>query len=52
MAWEPSYPEHACEWCGGAPTLLGQLGSRLWVRCRDCGWDWTCNGTDNETEDD
>lgn len=31
-----------CELCGGLNMLLGQLGTRLHLRCRDCGMDSSC----------
>jgi hypothetical protein len=32
--------EHTCPWCGGEEFVeLGQLGSRLHLRCRGCGAD-------------
>jgi hypothetical protein len=29
----------ACAACGGDTTILGELGRRLWLRCRYCGLD-------------
>lgn len=33
-----------CDQCGGEPVLLGMLGDRLHLRCRQCGWQWSYIG--------
>ena len=31
-----------CPHCGDSlPTLLGRLGSLVWLRCRSCGFDYS-----------
>lgn len=32
-----------CPVCGGPGVPLGEFGSLLWVRCRDCGLDHSIN---------
>ena len=29
-----------CPQDGGDPAFLGTLGSHVWLRCRNCGWEW------------
>lgn len=31
---------HTCPHCAGSPTLLGELGTLAWLRCRQCGTEW------------
>ncbi len=35
-----------CPTCGGLLTLLGRLGSLLWLRCRQCGMDCSISAED------
>ena len=39
-----------CPVCGGDPVPLGQLGSLVWCRCRQCGMDF--NFTPDEVDDE
>ncbi len=41
-----------CPACGGHPTLLGQLASLIWLRCRQCGIDWNVKAEDIEDIED
>ena len=35
-------PEQStCPQCGGPGSELGSLGKTTWLRCRDCGWEFT-----------
>lgn len=34
-----------CPQCGGPGTLLGQLGRQTHYRCRNCGWDYSEDGS-------
>jgi hypothetical protein len=36
-----------CPACNGDGVALGELGSNIWYRCRDCGIDF-CSGGANE----
>ena len=29
--------EHTCQVCNGPLEVMGDLGEKLWCRCRDCG---------------
>lgn len=40
-----------CPMCNGTPTLLGTLGQTTWLRCRDCGWQWSADPAYSEDED-
>jgi transcription elongation factor Elf1 len=31
----------SCPMCGGQPALLGTLGNLTWLRCINCGWEFT-----------
>lgn len=44
----------ACPGCDTieTPTLLGELGSRVHVRCRDCGWTWSMSAAALEDQAD
>jgi hypothetical protein len=41
MEDEGYLPVDPCPACEGEPTLLGQLGRRTHLRCRDCGMDYS-----------
>ena len=42
-----------CEYCGGQMwVLLGQLGNRVHLRCRDCGMDISCDAGELNDDDD
>jgi len=30
-----------CPICDGPPVVLGQLGNLLWMRCRNCGMEYS-----------
>lgn len=30
-----------CPMCDGESIPLGSLGSRMYLRCRQCGWGWS-----------
>ena len=30
-----------CPKCGGQGSFLGTLGSLTWLRCINCGWEWS-----------
>ncbi len=30
-----------CPICTGPARLLGELGAMTWLRCRDCGIEWS-----------
>ncbi len=32
---------HTCPLCEGPPMLIGVLGRKTMMRCRDCGIDWS-----------
>jgi tRNA(Ile2) C34 agmatinyltransferase TiaS len=36
-----------CHLCGGPLNLLGQLGRLIWLRCRNCGMEFS---TESEEE--
>lgn len=40
-----------CPMCNGTPTLLGTLGQTTWLRCRDCGWQWSADNALSEDDD-
>lgn len=33
----------SCSICGGQLAMLGKLGAKLWLRCMDCGMEWSRN---------
>lgn len=39
-----------CSQCGDSTdvTYMGTLGSLLWFRCRDCGWEWSVTVSEEE----
>ena len=37
-----------CKMCGGEAVRMGQLGDRVWYRCRDCGWEQSQHKTEEE----
>jgi hypothetical protein len=37
-----------CELCGGPLMLLGQLGGRVHLTCRDCGAAFSCQADQGE----
>jgi uncharacterized protein (DUF983 family) len=37
-----------CPQCGGEGAHLGYLGSRLYVRCVRCGWDYSVTPVDED----
>jgi hypothetical protein len=41
-----------CPQCGGPPTLLGQLGSLLHLRCRNCGMTYAMTHEPEPKEDE
>jgi hypothetical protein len=44
-----------CPVCDGPGVLLGALGHVVWLRCRDCGWDYqatTLIDLDDEHDDE
>lgn len=40
-----------CPVCGGDATPLGALCLTTWLRCRDCGAEWTDKPQTEETAD-
>lgn len=36
-----------CAICGGIATYLGTLGCLAWLRCRDCGAEWSVSADDD-----
>ena len=38
--------EAVCSKCGGQLCWLGTLGNMLWLRCRDCGMDFSVTEED------
>ncbi len=39
-----------CPICGGEPTPLGRLGILTWLRCIQCGWEWSVEGDSRHWE--
>lgn len=37
-----------CPACNGDGHLLGTLGSAIWLRCRQCGWEYLVEDTSLE----
>lgn len=39
-----------CPQCNGPAYAMGTLGNLLWLRCRNCGWEFN-HTTEKEDED-
>ena len=39
-----------CPMCGGPLMALGEVGNRIYHRCRDCGYECSWKGEDRPTD--
>ena len=43
--------EDRCETCGGPLVYLGDLGSLMWFKCRNCGLEQNVEAADEPWDD-
>lgn len=41
-----------CPMCEGDPKVLGRMGDLLWLRCKECGWDYNMRNVDGQETND